>query len=155
MSEEKFGHWGLLLFFFCCLVAMILIHFLRRSKITYFHETGLNSLIGIIVGVFIKHCGGSEEIREFSGFKREIFMILLLPHIIFESGYNLKKRNFFKNIVSILLFAILGTLITAFFVGGFLIIFSHKTSIFNLSTIECLLFESIISATDHFFFFFG
>ena len=46
-------------------------------------------------------------------FNEEIFFYALLPPMIFSGGYNLKKRNFFKNFSYISLFGALGTL-TAF-----------------------------------------
>jgi len=44
-----------------------------------------------------------------------LFMILLLPPIIFESGYNMQKKPFMKNIGSVLMFSFLGTFIAIFF----------------------------------------
>lgn len=38
-------------------------------------------------------------------------MILLLPPIIFESGYNLEQGPFFKNIGTIIMYSFLGTFI--------------------------------------------
>jgi sodium/hydrogen exchanger 8 len=41
-----------------------------------------------------------------------VFFFALLPPIILEAGYTMKRRRFFKNIVSIVLFAVVGTLIS-------------------------------------------
>ena len=41
----------------------------------------------------------------------------MLPPIIFEAGFSLSKRTFFRNFGSILLFAVLGTLATTFVIG--------------------------------------
>ncbi|KAJ5075631.1 sodium/hydrogen exchanger [Anaeramoeba ignava] len=147
-EEEEFGHWGLLLFFALCVLAMLSAYFLRSRKILFLHETGASIIIGGLAGVCIRYFGGKLELKEFSSFKRDVFMLLLLPQIIFESGYNMKRRNFFRNMVSVLLFALIGTLISTFVIGGGLILFSHYTSVFTLTSIECLLFGSMISATD-------
>ena len=78
-------------------------------------------------------------------------MILLLPPIIFDGGYNMKKKPYFLwNFGTILLFAFLGTFIAIFFTSMLLYAvakipgFNH----FNLSLRECWAFGSLISATD-------
>jgi len=46
-------------------------------------------------------------------------MILLLPPIIFESGYNMHKKPFFKNIGSVIAYAFGGTFIAIIFSSFF------------------------------------
>jgi NhaP-type Na+/H+ or K+/H+ antiporter len=41
-------------------------------------------------------------------------LILLLPPIIFESGYNMRKKPFFKNIGAIMAYSFIGTFIAIF-----------------------------------------
>lgn len=76
-------------------------------------------------------------------------MLFLLPPIIFESGFNMKKKHFFRNVGSILLYAFLGTFIAIissscmFYLAGNLPALSPKFSVH-----ESLAFGSLISSTD-------
>jgi sodium/hydrogen exchanger 8 len=65
-----------------------------------------------------------------------MFFFILLPPIIFESGYNLHKGNFFQNIGSILVFAIFGTLISAFIMGSGIYLLG-KVNFIKTHTVNC------------------
>ena len=73
-----------------------------------------------------------------------LFMILLLPPIIFESGYNLHKKPFFKNIGTVMMYSFLGTFIAIFSTSFMLWIVGSP--LFTLK--ESFAFGSLISATD-------
>lgn len=84
-------------------------------------------------------------------FDPKTFTLMLLPIIIFESGYNMKTKGiFFKNIGTILIYAIFGSLFSAIATGIALSgLFSLKLfEPISMSTIECLIFGSLIAATD-------
>jgi NhaP-type Na+/H+ or K+/H+ antiporter len=74
-------------------------------------------------------------------------MILLLPPIIFEAGFNMKKKPFFKNIGAIMAYS---------FIGTFLAIFASSAMFYGMGYIttpalswqESFAFGSLISATD-------
>lgn len=50
-------------------------------------------------------------------FKPEVFFFVLLPPIIFEAGYTMKRKSFFSNMGTILMFAVLGTLVSTLIIG--------------------------------------
>lgn len=81
-------------------------------------------------------------------FRPNMFFLLLLPPIIFESGYSLHKGNFFQNIGSITLFAVFGTAISAFVVGGGIYFLGQADVIAKLNMTDSFAFGSLISAVD-------
>src|SRR5262249_35231955 len=83
-------------------------------------------------------------------FDPEVFFNFLLPPIIFNAGYGMKRRHFFKNFGAILLFAFAGTLISCFCIGGITYAcVSMSTTLKSFVTFkDCLFFGAIISATD-------
>jgi sodium/hydrogen exchanger 8 len=81
-------------------------------------------------------------------FDPQTFFILMLPPIIFESGYSLHKGDFFFNIGSILLFAVLGTLISTLVVGFGAYWIGTTGVSYPLTLLDALTFGSLISATD-------
>lgn len=75
-------------------------------------------------------------------------MILLLPPIIFESGYNMNKKSFFKNVGAVLMFSFIGTFI-AIFSSSVMFWAIGKTPLSpEFSWKEAFAFGSLISATD-------
>lgn len=81
-------------------------------------------------------------------FDPTVFFVALLPPIIFNSGYSMKRRYFFQNFTSILTFAIIGTFISTLLVGMSLYMIGQMQWTIELSLAECLTFGALISATD-------
>ncbi|KAH9361185.1 hypothetical protein HPB48_001543 [Haemaphysalis longicornis] len=77
-----------------------------------------------------------------------MFFLVLLPPIIYESGYNLHKGNFFQNIGSILIFSIIGTTISALVIGGGVYLLGLADVAYKLDFTESFAFGSLISAVD-------
>lgn len=95
-----------------------------------------------------------EEVAEsLLSFSDEVFFLFLLPPIIFNSGYHLRKELFFRHIRPILLFAVVGTTVSALAIAFFLQ-FVHqmqwieKREDFHPTFTELLTFGALISATD-------
>ncbi|XP_041844319.1 sodium/hydrogen exchanger 1 isoform X2 [Melanotaenia boesemani] len=109
-------------------------------------ESCLLIVLGLLVGGLIRLAG--EKVPPVLDSK--LFFLYLLPPIILDAGYFLPIRSFMENVGTILMFAVVGTLWNAFFIGGLLYAVCQIKAA-NLSHIEllpCLLFGSIISAVD-------
>jgi NhaP-type Na+/H+ or K+/H+ antiporter len=72
-------------------------------------------MIGMLAGYMLKRMSIESTLANITKHFVSLFMILLLPPIIFESGYNMQKKPFMKNIGSVLMFSFLGTFIAIFF----------------------------------------
>jgi NhaP-type Na+/H+ or K+/H+ antiporter len=74
------------------------------------HETGVIIIIGIIVSTLMEIWTGDNT--SIISWRNEIFFDLLLPLIIFATGYNMRREKFFENISNIVKFGVIGTVIT-------------------------------------------
>ncbi len=134
-------------------IAFLVGYFLQTRHITWFPEAGAFLIIGVIAGaIFHSFAGGSnktlDELAAFMKFNKEIFFMVLLPPIIFESAYNLRSRKFFSNLDAILLLAVYGTL-TATILTGVLVKFAGDAGWSHpFDWLPSMLFGSLISATD-------
>ncbi|CAF4025983.1 unnamed protein product [Adineta steineri] len=82
-------------------------------------------------------------------FNSEIFFNLILPPIIFHAGYSMKRKNFFRNLGAILMFALVGTTIACISTGIMVYGSVHAFSSLDFfSFTDSLYFGAIISATD-------
>jgi sodium/hydrogen exchanger-like protein 6/7 len=124
-------------------------YLIRDFSITIVHESGIAILLGLLVGLAVKTIRTVEELQKLVVFDQETFFLILLPPIIFASGYNMKRRIFFKNLTSIGLFAFCGTMINVFVFAGLLFGMGKAINYaIPMSFLDCLIFGSIISATD-------
>ncbi|XP_047463289.1 sodium/hydrogen exchanger 6-like [Mugil cephalus] len=100
-----------------------------------------------------EHQVQDDEMLRKVTFDPEVFFNILLPPIIFHAGYSLKRRHFFRNIGSILVYAFVGTLISCFVIG--LIMYGFVSFMKAVGQLggdffftDCLFFGAIVSATD-------
>ncbi|CAL1547376.1 unnamed protein product [Lymnaea stagnalis] len=81
-------------------------------------------------------------------FSPELFFNVLLPVIIFNAGYSMKRKHFFKNLGAILMYALIGTTISALVVGGIMYGLTRLMKEINITLNECFVFGAYLSATD-------
>ncbi|XP_021898836.1 sodium/hydrogen exchanger 2-like isoform X3 [Carica papaya] len=132
--------------FFTLLCAIIIIgHVLEENR--WVNESITALLLGLCAGgvVLLVTKGSDSHILVFS---EDLFFLYLLPPIIFNAGFQVKKKQFFKNFTIILLFGILGTAISfcIISVGDFLLF--TRIGVKSLSTQDYLAVGAILSATD-------
>jgi len=133
---------------FLLMVAITIGHFLKKSKHKYLQESGLTVLLGMLAGGILKLLSVETYMTNLSNHFGNIFMILLLPPIIFESGYNMNKKPFFKNFGTVLAYSFLGTFI-AIFTSSILFYLIGLTDLSpNFEWKDAFAFGSLISATD-------
>ena len=78
-------------------------------------------------------------------FSPAAFFYGLLPPIVFAAGFTLKKREFFRNFGTIVLFAVVGTLVSTILFGlaTYLLMLMHIVKRSHLGTaplVECMLY---------------
>ena len=96
------------------MLAVTLGHYLKKSKHKYLQEAGLTVIVGILAAGLEYLFDMEAYMTNLSKHFGNLFMILLLPPIIFESGFNMNKQSFFSNFGTVLAFSFLGTFIAIF-----------------------------------------
>lgn len=130
-------------------LSLIFAYAARKKRISFFNESINSTLLGVVAGFVLHVTDNKKYISNINDFYINFFLLILLPPLVFESAYNLKRKDFFRNIGSILMFAVVGTLISIFTIAGFLLLFSHFSWLgihYNLGA--CLAFGALISSTD-------
>lgn len=151
LAEEE-HHSSMTIFFALSVIAVciLMIHFMIQANFEFLPESVVVVLIGALIGLLLKlissqHLGNWQKEEAFSP---TTFFLVLLPPIIYESGYNLHKGNFFQNIGSILIFSIVGTTISALVIGGGVYLLGLADVAYRLDFTESFAFGSLISAVD-------
>ncbi|XP_068603717.1 Na(+)/H(+) exchanger beta-like [Brachionichthys hirsutus] len=108
-------------------------------------ESCLLIVVGLLVGGIIKAIGQEAPVLD-----SKLFFLYLLPPIILDAGYFLPIRAFTENLGTILMFAVVGTLWNAFFIGGMMYVVCQVegAKLAGVDLLSCLLFGSIVSAVD-------
>ncbi|XP_042476776.1 sodium/hydrogen exchanger 2 [Macadamia integrifolia] len=131
--------------FVALLCACIVIgHLLEENR--WMNESITALIIGLCTGVVILLFSGGRN-SHILVFSEDLFFIYLLPPIIFNAGFQVKKKQFFRNFMTIMLFGAVGTLIS------FVIISLGAREMFkkldiNLDIGDYLAIGAIFSATD-------
>ncbi|KAL3508040.1 hypothetical protein ACH5RR_033422 [Cinchona calisaya] len=126
-------------------VCIVIGHLLEENR--WMNESITALIIGLCTGVVILLISGGTS-SHLLVFSEDLFFIYLLPPIIFNAGFQVKKKQFFRNFMTIMLFGALGTLISFVIISlGAIGLFKHM----NLEPLQIgdyLAIGAIFSATD-------
>ncbi|CAI9102419.1 OLC1v1000684C4 [Oldenlandia corymbosa var. corymbosa] len=133
--------------FVALLCACIVIgHLLEESR--WMNESITALIVGLATGVVILLLsrGKSSHLLLFS---EDLFFIYLLPPIIFNAGFQVKKKQFFRNFITIMLFGAVGTLVSwAVISFGVTELFSGLDFFADFDIGDYLAIGAMFSATD-------
>ncbi|KAA8497908.1 Sodium/hydrogen exchanger 8 [Porphyridium purpureum] len=122
-------------------------YYLQEKQISAMPDCIAYVLIGVFVGSTIRIAGASNAAGYALPGKEQLFLFIL-PPIIFEAGYSLNKQDFFSEWVSILAFAVIGTLVSALFYGFGMYLLGTVEVSYPFSLWDALKFGALISAVD-------
>ncbi|XP_041351164.1 sodium/hydrogen exchanger 1-like [Gigantopelta aegis] len=141
------------------LVYTVVVLLAGLSKIIYHYANFLSAkvpescmliILGTIFGAIIHFSGAAEHLPLF--FAPHAFFLFLLPPIILEAAYSLHDPTFAENIGSVLLFAVVGTVLACFMLGltlyGLAISGAMGVLPMPMSLVQILVFSSLIVAVD-------
>ena len=139
-QPETASSGAILLLISLLLMTLFTSYFLQLTRTKLIHETVVSIVLGLFVG-FVIRIMGDANVMEMVSFDHSYFFNLLLPPIILNSGYEMRRKDFFRNIGTILVFAIIGTLISTVIIGTMVFIYAW-TGISGLSMtyLDCLVF---------------
>ncbi|GLT90357.1 hypothetical protein SLE2022_082940 [Rubroshorea leprosula] len=136
---------ALTVFFTLLCVCIIIGHLLEENR--WANESITALLLGLCAGAVVMllskwTCSIGLE------FSEDLFFLYLLPPIIFNAGFQVKKKQFFKNFTIILLFGIFGTVISFCLISLGAYLLFKKIGVTSLDIQDYLAVGAILSATD-------
>ena len=87
----------------------------EKFKCIFGHQASYILIIGMLLSYLLKiseNNNEDNEIIKFMEFNHELFFYVCLPPIIFASGFNMHRGDFFANLKMVLIFGVLGTIVS-------------------------------------------
>ena len=132
----------------CLASALVMGLVMKHHRVHYIPEAGATLILGIFVGLVMWAANATQRLTQNVDFNEEIFFFLLLPPIIFESGFSLETKSFFRNFDGICALAFGGTLISTIVIAVFVWLCGEIGLVTTLPITHCLVFGALVSATD-------
>lgn len=125
--------------FVALLCACIIIgHLLEENR--WVNESITALIIGLGTGVVILLVSGGKS-SHLLVFSEDLFFIYVLPPIIFNAGFQVKKKQFFVNFITIMMFGAIGTLVSCAIISLDVTLMVRKEEVIS----RCLEFAYLLS----------
>uniref|UniRef100_A0A7S2XPS4 Cation/H+ exchanger transmembrane domain-containing protein n=1 Tax=Attheya septentrionalis TaxID=420275 RepID=A0A7S2XPS4_9STRA len=145
--ESSFAPWtlfGIILVLVLCGVAKSL---LQTFHLPWVPDAAACITVGAFVGGSICLVNPNFDFATFS-FDNNLFLRILLPPIVFECALSIDKKAFRRDFFPILMYAVIGTVLSSGAIGMMVYLISGATSMTNIPLLDSLLFGSLISSID-------
>ncbi|KAK1948336.1 Sodium/hydrogen exchanger 6 [Phytophthora citrophthora] len=129
-------------------VIVVVSFVLDRYSCNLVSQSGFAMVFGLVVGLFMIMGDKHAVLHTHLNLDNSLFFNVLLPPIIFEGGFSIKRQAFFRNFPAIMNTAIIGTVVAATVTGGVLYLAGQSKMVTRLSWVEALLFGTLINAVD-------
>ncbi|ESW16752.1 hypothetical protein PHAVU_007G182200 [Phaseolus vulgaris] len=136
---------ALCVFFTLLGTCVIIGHLLEENR--WANESIIALLLGLCSGTVVLFVTNFQSAKILI-FSEDLFFLYLLPPIIFNAGFQVKKKQFFKNFTIILLFGVIGTVISFCLISVGALLLIQWIGIANLDIKDYLAIGAILSATD-------
>ncbi|PKI77465.1 hypothetical protein CRG98_002071 [Punica granatum] len=126
-------------------LCLVIGHLLEENR--WVNESITAILVGCLSGILIL-LGSKGKSSHILRFNEELFFMYLLPPIIFNAGFQVKKKQFFQNFFTIMLFGVVGVFISVFVITAGSWWLFPKLSFDGLTVRDYLAIGTIFSSTD-------
>ncbi|OWM85841.1 hypothetical protein CDL15_Pgr012091 [Punica granatum] len=115
-------------------LCLVIGHLLEENR--WVNESITAILVGCLSGILIL-LGSKGKSSHILRFNEELFFMYLLPPIIFNAGFQVKKKQFFQNFFTIMLFGVVGVFISVFVITAAIgTIFSSTDTVCTLQVLH-------------------
>ncbi|CAI5711735.1 unnamed protein product [Hyaloperonospora brassicae] len=129
-------------------VVVVVSFVLDRYSCNLVSQSGFAMVFGLVVGLVMVMGDKHVALHTHLNLDNSLFFSVLLPPIIYEGGFSIKRQAFFRNFPAIMGTAVIGTVVAATITGGILYLAGKLKMVMRLSWVEALLFGTLINAVD-------
>ena len=110
MDDTQLFILGVMIAFFIIVLYIVGGSWIEHAAPPIGHETGIALIVGFSISL-ASFLANDKNFLDFFSFNEDLFFYVLLPPIVFASGFNMRRRKFFQNLGYICLYGVLGSFI--------------------------------------------